>query len=478
MLTLEQKKQFTIFVFDKNLNTGPSTKVALVQSGFDAQFFNESGSIKAQVESNVPHIIIIDIGSLDETLSEFISFFNRISSEIQFVFIADFNDYKDLISYKEYGLIQVVSKDLGFFEDRMVYLIERACECIFLRYQNEQIYKELQRVQLENGTLRGKSTQLDKNRVNTLKIQDRLNEYRSAESLEILVQRFLGQFQGRLVIYFKYIEAVRSLLALNAQGVEISKLAGLGLQVEVKDLQIFYDQLLLGLAPSKVISEVSELFGSTKLKSFPIYVFEKLQGFFITVDEDLEIFESDLSLVSLAYSHLSLEKRLDALEVRDLLTGLLNRKSYLSKLNEEVARTVRKKIHFSVIKIAIDRLDIILKDYGEIIRDESLKLVGFYLQKLCRLSDEIYRTDFNEFAVFLPDTTKEEASVLSERIRKYFISHSLEDKGFQSSLSFGISEYPLLAQTVDAIDSSSTKALLHIQEQGGNKICFFKKPSQ
>lgn len=475
MLTAEQKKQFTIFVFDKNLNTGPSTKVALVQSGFEAQYFNESGSIKAMIESNIPHLVIIDVNSLDEPLTSFVGFINRISPEILFIFIADQKDFHQLMPYKDYGLFQIVSKDLNAFEDRMVLLVEDACQGLFLFYQNQQIYNELQLKRDENVKLKEQLVLVEKSISSNMKIPERLNDYRSAESNEVLVQKFLNQFPGSKIIYFKYLDGVRSLVAMNAQGVEISNLSGLGLQIEVKELKTFYNQLLLGLAPAEIISAVATLFGVTNLKAFPLYVSEKLEGFFMTVDQNLEMFESDLSLFSLAFSHLNLEKRIDILEVRDLLTGLLNRQSYLSRLKEEVVRSVRKNGHFSVIKISLDHIDLIERDYGEIIRDESLKLVGYYMQKLCRATDEIFRTDFNEFAIFLPDTSKEESSVFCERVRRYFNSHSMSDKGFQSTLSFGITECPLLAQTVEAVDASVTKAMRHVQAQGGDKICFLKK---
>lgn len=477
MLKLEQKKQFTFFIFDKNISTGPSTKVALSQAGFDAHYFNETGVIKGHVETNTPHVIFLDVSSLDEPLSELMSFFNRISPEIFYVFISDLKSFDQLKTYEPFGLFYVVSNQGDFFEDRMVLLANRICEEIYLTYQNEQIYEELKKIKNENLIIGEEIRGLKKQSLSNASVPSRIKDYLSADSLEALVLKFLNQFKERPIIYFKYIEEVRSLIALSAQGMEISKLSGVGVQVEVKELQSFYEQLLIGLAPSKIIDAVSALLGDSKLKSYPVYVSEKLQGLFMTVDQDLEIFEAEMSLFSLAFSNLNLEKRLDMLDVRDVLTGLQNQKNFISKLNEEVTRAIRKKGHFSVVKIGIDQLEQIAQEYGELIRDESLKLLGYYLQKLCRASDEVFRTGYNEFSVFLPDTTKEEAAVFSERIRRYFLTNSVSDKGFQSSLSFGISEYPSLAQSVESIDTTATKALLHVQSQGGNKICFYKKPT-
>lgn len=50
------------------------------------------------------------------------------------------------------------------------------------------------------------------------------------------------------------------------------------------------------------------------------------------------------------------------------------------------------------------------------------------------------------------------------------------DNGMKVSVSLGVSEYPSLCDSARTLDETATKALLHIVDKGGNKICLYKAP--
>ncbi|RYZ64578.1 MAG: GGDEF domain-containing protein, partial [Proteobacteria bacterium] len=153
-----------------------------------------------------------------------------------------------------------------------------------------------------------------------------------------------------------------------------------------------------------------------------------------------------------------------------------NQRYYAEKLNEEWERSRRTKQAVSVMKISIDDFYEIEQTLGLNVRDGILKTVSDFIRKTVRANDIACRTQMNEIAVILPQTPKKGAALLGERLRRIVESSSVVDSGVKISVSVGVSEYPSLADSVPALDETSTKALNHIMEKGGNRICLYKAP--
>jgi diguanylate cyclase (GGDEF)-like protein len=111
---------------------------------------------------------------------------------------------------------------------------------------------------------------------------------------------------------------------------------------------------------------------------------------------------------------------------------------------------------------------------GETVRDELLKSVGTIISKTSRTNDVTCRTAANEIAMILPHCSRKGAALRAERIRRIIEGTSFIDNGMKLSISLGISEYPTLCDSAKTLDETASKALLHIADKGGNKICLFK----
>ncbi|MNL05426.1 Diguanylate cyclase DosC [compost metagenome] len=184
----------------------------------------------------------------------------------------------------------------------------------------------------------------------------------------------------------------------------------------------------------------------------------------------------EFSLFSVCYSHFVLEKKVDTLEVQDFVTELYNRNYYMKIVSDELERGRRLRQPLSVVKIAMDDFYEIESSLGEAVRDELLKSLASVVAKTSRTNDVTCRTGMNEMAMILPHCSRKGAALRAERLRRIVEGTSFLNNGMKVSVSLGISEFPTLCDSVSGLDETASKALLHILDKGGNKICLFKAP--
>lgn len=164
--------------------------------------------------------------------------------------------------------------------------------------------------------------------------------------------------------------------------------------------------------------------------SVPLKLDEKTIGVLNISDKiSGEVFSAeDLALISsfAAYATIALERstyytlagHLKELSVTDSLTGLFNRRYFEERFFEELNRSDRHNLSFSLAMIDIDDFKLFNDSEGHLAGDEILKSIANISKDCLRISDVIARFGGEEFAVIMPQTEKEEAILVSERIRK------------------------------------------------------------
>jgi diguanylate cyclase (GGDEF)-like protein/PAS domain S-box-containing protein len=112
------------------------------------------------------------------------------------------------------------------------------------------------------------------------------------------------------------------------------------------------------------------------------------------------------------------EEDLQVLANTDSLTRLFNRRQLYPIMQNELDRSVRKKIPFSLLMIDIDHFKKFNDAYGHAGGD--LLLVGFAdkLRSGIRQMDSAFRFGGEEFVVLLPETTGQDAMLPAERFRQ------------------------------------------------------------
>ena len=142
-----------------------------------------------------------------------------------------------------------------------------------------------------------------------------------------------------------------------------------------------------------------------------------LMGHKILGDEysvaELAFIQHLMSFVSQAIqNHLHYERTL-----RDVKTGLYNNGFFLTRLNEEIARSKRNKSKSSIIMMDVDKFKNFNDTYGHIAGDRVLEALAITIKQAVRTEDVPSRFGGEEFTVLLPDTDKEHAFLAAERLR-------------------------------------------------------------
>ena len=481
----DHSSQFSVFVFTTDVDLGASAKVYLSQAGYDAFYFQDVHVLQERVRESAPHLIVFATASLTGALNEFVSQILAINDEIKFIALAQTAQFDVLSQYNDHGFVDVISAEPAALESRIVWAVDRACEKLYLTYQNEQLFDEVSEGKTKLAEVHSAAVQSMKKAESEKSVAPsislRLTDYRTVASKEDLIQRYLNHLQNGVVcVFFKYLPSVRSFVATHGTGVAAADIQGVGVQLESADMKEFGPQLALGLLPKRFSDMLIEAFHFSPPKVLPLYAHNNLEGVFVHSGSlspgEITTLNEEFALMSLCYVNFALEKKVDTLEVQDFVTEVFNRNYYQKAIEEEVARARRLQQAVSVVKVSLDDIYEIESSLGENVRDELLKSVATIITKTSRTNDITCRTGANEMAMILPHCSKKGAALRAERLRRIIEGTSFMDNGMKVSVSLGVSEYPSLCDSARTLDESATKALLHINDKGGNKICLYKAP--
>ena len=125
----------------------------------------------------------------------------------------------------------------------------------------------------------------------------------------------------------------------------------------------------------------------------------------------------------------------------DELTGALSKKALKEMGGKEVYRSHRFKHPLSLIFIDLDNFKDINDKFGHNRGDELLKKVASSFQACCREADEVFRFGGDEFVIILPETGKEGARDVMERIESKLFSLDLEIlENIKIEISWGVAK--------------------------------------
>jgi diguanylate cyclase (GGDEF)-like protein len=109
--------------------------------------------------------------------------------------------------------------------------------------------------------------------------------------------------------------------------------------------------------------------------------------------------------------------RLQELARTDMLTGLLNRRAFEDRFEQEFARATRHGLPLSLLLVDVDNLKELNDRAGHRAGDMALQETASALRKGSRISDICARWGGDEFVVLAPGTGRSDAVQLAERIR-------------------------------------------------------------
>ncbi|MDH4270085.1 MAG: sensor domain-containing diguanylate cyclase, partial [Dehalococcoidia bacterium] len=158
----------------------------------------------------------------------------------------------------------------------------------------------------------------------------------------------------------------------------------------------------------------------------------------------------------------------------DELTGLFNRRHFEERLKEEVARHSRYGDAFSVFMLDLDNFKTYNDVYGHPAGDSLLSQIGSIIKSSVRDADQAFRYGGDEFVVILPETARDDAYVVADRVREQ-IAVEMEKKSVTVTCSIGLASYPLDGVIAGELVNGADTALYYAKWTGGNRIYFSSK---
>jgi len=165
------------------------------------------------------------------------------------------------------------------------------------------------------------------------------------------------------------------------------------------------------------------------------------------------------------------KKQLELLATTDSLTGLLNRRSFIERIERETIRQRRSGKTFSVVMSDIDNFKNINDSYGHPFGDSVLIKFADTFRVNIRDQDSVSRWGGEEFILLLSETDLKGALVLSEKIRKKLesLDNWFEGKRVTVTATFGISECQSQDNYLESIKKAD-QALYEGKKAGRNCI--------
>ena len=151
---------------------------------------------------------------------------------------------------------------------------------------------------------------------------------------------------------------------------------------------------------------------------------------------------------------------LQQLSFNDELTGLLNRRGFLSMAQQQLKIAQREDWQLVLLFADLDGLKDINDNFGHTEGDRALKSIAAVLKKTFRTSDILARLGGDEFIVLALNAPAAGVQTMTSRLQKNLDLHNSQNRYYQLSLSIGIAQFdPKRVSSLDSMIMEADKAL-------------------
>jgi diguanylate cyclase (GGDEF)-like protein len=323
-------------------------------------------------------------------------------------------------------------------------------------------------------------TEVDQYLTSQLNRARALNELAAVFATSIRLSDSLEEILKNIQRTFRFDRT--SLFLINRANGKLQDGLSADLSGEVKTIEIApgaYDELSRAEAADEA-SCASRLPSNAIALTLPLKLQNKKLGWLVLdnvlsrtsiLQEDILSLKQFSAQIALAIDNARLFEKVQELSNYDELTKLSLRRFFNENFAQEIYRSQRFNLTFSLILLDIDNFKTINDTYGHILGDEALKAVSGVVRANLRQTDIPCRYGGDEVAILLPRTTGEEALNIAKRLDGKVRAIKLPKRltrgaDIPLSISQGISVFPYDALTQVDILRRADDALYHVKEHG------------
>lgn len=210
----------------------------------------------------------------------------------------------------------------------------------------------------------------------------------------------------------------------------------------------------------------------------PLFFEGRLQGILNLLksepfsEEERLYLEEIVNTFNIYLNQLKLLNKYEELSTKDPLLGVYNRRFLMEVIKKEIERAKRLGTSFSVILMDLDHFKSINDTLGHFIGDEVLKAFSNLVLTHVRSMDIFGRLGGEEFLLILPETKRNEAVKIADRIRTDLeATELLKDKNLtiRITVSLGVAGFPEDGISVESILKVADQRLYQAKSLGRNR---------
>jgi diguanylate cyclase (GGDEF)-like protein len=234
---------------------------------------------------------------------------------------------------------------------------------------------------------------------------------------------------------------------------------------------------------TKITHDIEKFRTSHNVKNLvvaPIYSGNKDYGIFVVGNrqDDYRYKADDIDLVKIFSKQITIAiendiwiKKTKEFSIKDDLTDLYSKNYILSRLDEEIRRSIFYQRPCSLLMFNIDNFKTLRDNCGELAAEDFIKKVAKIIKDNTTPVGKAARTGGDEFAMLLPEKNKREAAEMAEDIRKKIESANFShDRKLTITVSGGVSENPIDGSTQEELFKKAMEALRSAKSLGKNRV--------
>lgn len=234
---------------------------------------------------------------------------------------------------------------------------------------------------------------------------------------------------------------------------------------------------------TKITHDIEKFRTSHNIKNLvaaPIYSGNRDYGIFVVGNrqDDYRYKVDDIDLVKIFSKQITIAiendiwiKKAREFSIKDDLTDLYSKNYILSRLDEEIRRSIFYQRPCSLLVFNIDNFKTLRDSCGELAAEDLIKRVAKIIRDNTTPVGKAARIGGDEFAMLLPEKNKREAAEMAEDIRKKIEGANFShDRKLAITVSGGVSENPIDGSTQEELFKKAIEALRSAKSMGKNRV--------